>query len=63
MEKAIPVAAGLGGGSADAAAALRLAAGEIAEDRLLAIARALGADVGLAAASRGSASSAAPGRI
>jgi 4-diphosphocytidyl-2-C-methyl-D-erythritol kinase len=43
IEKRIPVAAGLGGGSADAAAVLRLAAGEI-ED-LEELAAALGADV------------------
>jgi 4-diphosphocytidyl-2-C-methyl-D-erythritol kinase len=43
IEKRIPVAAGLGGGSADAAAVLRLAAGEIAE--LEEIAAELGADV------------------
>ena len=45
LEKEIPVAAGLGGGSGDAAAALRLADDEIAEVRLLEIARKLGADV------------------
>jgi 4-diphosphocytidyl-2-C-methyl-D-erythritol kinase len=43
IEKRIPVAAGLGGGSADAAAVLRLAAGEVAE--LEQIASELGADV------------------
>jgi 4-diphosphocytidyl-2-C-methyl-D-erythritol kinase len=43
ISKRVPVAAGLGGGSADAAAILRLAAGEI--DDLQALAAELGADV------------------
>ncbi len=43
IEKRMPVAAGLGGGSADAAAVLRLAAGEVAD--LEEIAAELGADV------------------
>jgi 4-diphosphocytidyl-2-C-methyl-D-erythritol kinase len=43
IEKRVPIAAGLGGGSADAAAVLRLARGEIAE--LPALAAELGADV------------------
>jgi 4-diphosphocytidyl-2-C-methyl-D-erythritol kinase len=43
IEKRVPVAAGLGGGSGDAAAVLRLAAGEV--DDLPGLAAALGADV------------------
>jgi len=43
IDKRIPVAAGLGGGSADAAAVLRLAEGEV--DGLAALALELGADV------------------
>lgn len=43
ISKRIPVAAGLGGGSADAAAVLRLARGEL--DRLRGIAASVGADV------------------
>jgi 4-diphosphocytidyl-2-C-methyl-D-erythritol kinase len=43
IDKRIPVAAGLGGGSADAAAILRLAEGEI--DLLEEVAQSLGADV------------------
>ena len=43
IEKRVPVAAGLGGGSGDAAAVLRLAAGEVAE--LPRLAADLGADV------------------
>jgi 4-diphosphocytidyl-2-C-methyl-D-erythritol kinase len=43
IEKRVPVAAGLGGGSGDAAAVLRLAAGEIAD--LPELAAELGADV------------------
>jgi 4-diphosphocytidyl-2-C-methyl-D-erythritol kinase len=43
IEKRIPVAAGLGGGSADAAAVLRLAAGAV--DDLPALAAEIGADV------------------
>ncbi len=48
IDKRVPVAAGLGGGSGDAAAALRLAAtasGLDEEELLLALARQLGADV------------------
>jgi len=43
IEKRVPVAAGLGGGSGDAAAVLRLAAGEVAD--LQRLAAELGADV------------------
>ena len=47
--KELPVAAGLGGGSADAAAALRLLAraspGALAQDKILSIAQRLGSDV------------------
>jgi 4-diphosphocytidyl-2-C-methyl-D-erythritol kinase len=43
IEKRVPVAAGLGGGSGDAAAVLRLAAGEVAD--LPSLAAELGADV------------------
>lgn len=43
VEKAIPVAAGLGGGSADAAAVLRLALGEV--DGIAGLAERIGADV------------------
>ena len=43
IEKRVPVAAGLGGGSADAAAILRLAAGEVGD--LQGLAAELGADV------------------
>ena len=43
IEKQVPVAAGLGGGSGDAAAVLRLAAGEVAD--LPALAMELGSDV------------------
>jgi 4-diphosphocytidyl-2-C-methyl-D-erythritol kinase len=56
LEKILPVAAGLGGGSADAAAALRLLAGlasrPVPEAELLKIATALGADVPMCLLSR-----------
>lgn len=57
LVKALPVAAGLGGGSADAAAALRLllrdaATDAPAPDRLAAIAAGLGADVPMCLAGR-----------
>ena len=49
LDKRLPVAAGIGGGSADAAAALRLLSRlwgvSVAQDRLLEIAASLGADV------------------
>lgn len=49
LDKEIPVAAGLGGGSSDAAAALMAGAefGRIARDRLTAVASSVGADVPL----------------
>jgi 4-diphosphocytidyl-2-C-methyl-D-erythritol kinase len=56
LEKALPVAAGIGGGSADAAAALRLLAraNDLAFDdpRLIEVARLTGADVPVCLASR-----------
>ncbi|MGZ8672717.1 MAG: 4-(cytidine 5'-diphospho)-2-C-methyl-D-erythritol kinase, partial [Solirubrobacterales bacterium] len=45
VEKRIPVAAGLGGGSADAAAVLRLAAGDLDAEVLGRIAAGIGSDV------------------
>lgn len=49
LDKRLPVASGIGGGSADAAAALRLLSKlwqiDLPEDRMLAIAADLGADV------------------
>jgi 4-diphosphocytidyl-2-C-methyl-D-erythritol kinase len=56
LEKKIPVAAGLGGGSADAAAALRLVARTnglgVDDPRLMAVALAIGADVPVCFGSR-----------
>jgi 4-diphosphocytidyl-2-C-methyl-D-erythritol kinase len=56
LEKNLPVASGIGGGSADAAAALRLLCRfwgiSVAEDRLRDLARGLGADVLACMASR-----------
>jgi len=56
LRKNLPVAAGLGGGSADAAAALRLLAGlaqtPISGDEVLALAATLGADVPMCLVSR-----------
>lgn len=45
VDKRIPIAAGLGGGSADAAAVLRLATGRFENEEMAAIAAGLGADV------------------
>lgn len=45
VDKRVPVAAGLGGGSADAAAVLRLGADDLPAEELAAIAAGLGADV------------------
>ena len=56
LDKVLPVAAGIGGGSADAAAALRLLAKlnglALDDERLLAVALATGADVPVCLASR-----------
>ncbi len=56
LEKRLPVAAGLGGGSADAGAALRLLqqvnVGEITQDDLALVARKLGSDVPVCLTSR-----------
>ncbi len=57
LVKRLPVASGIGGGSADAAAALRLLARlngiKLADPRLLDIARGIGADVPVCLAARG----------
>ena len=45
LEKGIPAAAGLGGGSSDAAAALCIGHGNVSNDRLVDIAASLGSDV------------------
>ncbi len=56
LEKKIPVAAGLGGGSADAAATMRLIAGahelDLEDSRIMSAAQAVGADVPVCVASR-----------
>lgn len=56
LDKRLPVASGIGGGSADAAAALRLLARlwnvRLADDHLLTVARGLGADVPVCLGSR-----------
>jgi 4-diphosphocytidyl-2-C-methyl-D-erythritol kinase len=56
LEKVLPVAAGIGGGSADAAAALRLLAGinglSLDDPRLIEVARLTGADVPVCVSSR-----------
>ncbi|HEY5711882.1 MAG TPA: 4-(cytidine 5'-diphospho)-2-C-methyl-D-erythritol kinase [Allosphingosinicella sp.] len=56
LEKSLPVASGIGGGSADAAAALRLLrrfwGGDLDDDALRAVAATLGADVSACVASR-----------
>lgn len=51
LEKNLPVASGIGGGSADAAATLRLLAPDVAPSKLARIAAGLGADVPVCVAS------------